>query len=110
MRAIACTSTLSINEEVIVLDSTIGEGVSFAFRETATLHIENSTITHIDENLFALNWTVEGQTLQFNTRMEHNGNLVLVFEREVIPEPSTATLSLLALAGLLMRRRRAPIS
>ncbi len=191
-------TTLNINEDNVVQGTTIGEGVRFGFRETATLLIEDSTITHMDDNLFIqivrqgvelqelltvrdstlqiqsgditqsqlslpdrsldlysvdgvallldeatiegelivelmglkiadfedanygieitgltygttedlsqLVWTVEGVALEFNARLNNGGNLVLVYDR--IPEPSSATLSLLALTGLLLRRRR----
>ncbi len=193
-------TNFNVNDENIVQNSTIGEGVRFGFRETGSLTIENSTITHMDDNLFVqvvrnenielrdillvrnstlqiqsesishtlvslpdltlnlysvdgvsllldeatiegeliielmglelssfenssygievmglpigsthdlsqLSWRVQGEELEFNSLMSNAGNIVLVYEH-VVPEPSTVSLSLLALASMLARRRR----
>ncbi len=39
-------------------------------------------------------------------KIYHDGHGIYLFDKTYVPEPSTATLSLLALAGLLARRRR----
>ncbi len=192
-------SSLYLVDENIILNSTIGANVSFELDDSASLIIENSVISHMNENLLTqvegsilsindmvtvkdstlqiendkittsqatldgdafnlysvegvallldeatiegelivdlmglsigdfqgvsygieilglssgttmdlsqLRWQVEGADLEFNARYDSSGNLVLVYE-SAIPEPSTATLSLLALTALLGCRRR----
>ncbi len=193
-------STIQISEENKLVNSTVGENVSFALGESAILIMENSTISRMQESTFnqvvrnnltlkdmvyvknstlqvqndqitegqatlngdamnlyrvegvallldeatiegrlivelmglelssfedidygieiaglssattmdlsQLSWQVQGVALEFNARYDNSGNLVLVYDRDLIPEPSTATLSLLALTALLARRRR----
>jgi hypothetical protein len=59
-----------------------------------------------------LSWTAADLTAQTETLASYNGNmnsnadLTSVVNTVMIPEPATATLSLLALAGLAARRRR----
>ncbi|MBE6418011.1 MAG: PEP-CTERM sorting domain-containing protein [Akkermansiaceae bacterium] len=48
----------------------------------------------------------DGTTTKTGT-IEVNGGAIKVTNSQTIPEPATATLSLLALAGLAARRRRA---
>jgi hypothetical protein len=58
-----------------------------------------------------LSWTtaegIQTETLaSYNGNMNGNAALTYVVNTVMIPEPATATLSLLALAGLAARRRR----
>lgn len=63
--------------------------------------------------VYAPNWSAdyvtlntEGVNATFDDLKWENNQLVLYVESENVPEPTTATLSLLALAGLAARRRR----
>ena len=62
----------------------------------ATLHLAGQDITDMLSNAA---YRYEGSTLVFSGTVTNNGTLT-------VPEPTTATLSLLALAGLCARRRR----
>ncbi|MBR5895754.1 MAG: PEP-CTERM sorting domain-containing protein [Akkermansia sp.] len=64
-------------------------------------------------NVYAPYWNAdyvtlntEGVNATFDDLKWENNQLVLYVESENVPEPTTATLSLLALAGLAARRRR----
>lgn len=61
---------------------------------------DNVTVTYVDANGNALNY--------YGVQKDSDGKLVISSTSDdVVPEPTTTTLSLLALAGLAARRRRA---
>ena len=63
-----------------------------------------------DSQLSSMNWNTEGITVnglsEGDTFVWNEDGTALYLSHQSIPEPTTATLSLLALAGLAARRRR----
>lgn len=56
--------------------------------------------------VFAAKDYLQGDYVFETTALVYDGNVGVVYLVEAVPEPTTATLSLLALAGLCARRRR----
>jgi hypothetical protein len=57
-------------------------------------------------HVFAAADYLKGDYVYETTALVYDGNVGCVYMVEAIPEPTTTTLSLLALAGLCARRRR----
>ncbi|MBE6415646.1 MAG: hypothetical protein E7032_03840 [Akkermansiaceae bacterium] len=125
--------TLGGSEDALTL--TIGRGRVYNTLNTATGIGANTTMTYQDSVAFTttiqkgveytlsvtgasaampptLSWTdaelgTQSETLaSYNGNMNGNADIVYAVNTEMIPEPATATLSLLALAGLAARRRK----
>lgn len=83
-------------------------------QESAYIYISDASegfyIACLDEEITSeqYSYTVTDVYLEGDT--EHEAGYYLYFEKVVIPEPSTATLSLLALTAMLARRRRKVVS
>ncbi len=86
----AALSDLLANTAIIITGD--ADGLS-----AATLHLAGKDITSL---LSDADYVIEGNTLVFRGTVTNDGSLT-------VPEPTTATLSLVALAALAMRRRRA---
>ncbi len=121
------------SESTTPLTINIEQGSTIKMEDVA-LNIGSGVIFNVDlvgdskldegEALFTIDYGnldsayVEEQLNQTSTTLSHNGNVVTTIEPGSlninadgsaslqVPEPTTATLSLLALAGLAMRRRR----
>ncbi len=67
-------------------------------------------LTLNESELSAMNWDTDGLTVKGLTAGDslvwNDSGTALYLNHQLIPEPATATLSLLALAGLVVRRRR----
>ena len=90
-------------------------GVAFSFTLAtgdATFLSELDTVLSIEENLADFSITVndailrEGDGELKNLKVTVEGDALVISGTAIIPEPTTATLSLLALAALAARRRR----
>ena len=103
------TFTLSVGIETktlgVTFDSSVVDGDSVANYRTGLINGQQS-FTYINDNnvstsdgFASLLWTNNGSEKFHNIKVSKLDN-------NVIPEPATATLSLLALAGLAARRRR----
>ncbi len=117
---LASTGTLALSGEIIFTQAgssldidgdniSLGEGFSISIYENA-LFGDGITLTglaglegDIDINILDANGNIiEAPDFTTSFTVDSNGNYTL----NIIPEPTTATLSLLALAGLMARRRR----
>ena len=87
---------------------TLAEGLTFKTADDYTLFNvtgENNTLTMVGlDSWSGSNYLIEG--VEYSTALLQDGNSLKLSFNKVIPEPTTATLSLLALAGLAARRRR----
>ena len=107
------TLTLSEGETLNVRDLTLGNGVDIIIelsKETfASLENQEFDIFTVEEgniDLSSVNFVfTDGKDLKGGT-ISAEGGTISVTNTKAIPEPATATLSLLALAGLAVRRRR----
>ncbi len=107
------TLTLIGNEPVEVKSLTLGSGVdiviSLSEEDFASLDgkvFELFSVTEGEVDLSAVNFTfTDGDQYKSGT-ISATGGSISVSNSHVLPEPTTATLSLLALAALAARRRR----
>ena len=87
---------------------TLAEGLTFKTADDYTLFNvtgENNTLTMEGlDSWSGSNYLING--VEYSTALLQDGNSLKLSFNKVIPEPTTATLSLLALAGLAARRRR----
>ena len=88
---------------------TLADGLTFTTADDYTLfNVTGANNTLTIEGLDSWsgsNYLIDG--VEYSTALLQDGNsLKLTFKTQTIPEPTTATLSLLALAGLAARRRR----
>lgn len=109
------TLTISGNQALEVSTLSVGSGVSFVV-ELSDEVFEN--LDHSEINLFNVSGGDEidlsgvqftftnGEAMKTGTITAGGGGTITVTNSYLVPEPTTATLSLLALAGLAMRRRR----
>ncbi len=86
----------------VTFATSIQKGVEYTLSVTGASGAMTPTLSWTDAELGA---QVETQT-SYNGNMNGNAALTYVVNTEYIPEPATATLSLLALCGLAARRRR----
>ncbi len=90
---------------------TDAEAQSFAGGVQAIILTGITSLDNIDGNV-DINFKNEAGDIVFTgmnidpVSLDSTGNMIVNFTAEYIPEPSTASLSLLALAGFLARRRR----
>jgi len=81
----------------VTFTTTIQKGVTYTLSVTGASQAMTPTLT----------WDGGSETLTaYNGNMNGNADLTKALNSGTIPEPTTATLSLLALAGLAARRRR----
>ena len=87
----------SAADDKVTFATTIERGVEYTLSVTGGNQAMTPTLT----------WAGGSETLaSYKGNMNGNADLTYVVNTEYIPEPATATLSLLALAGLAARRRR----
>lgn len=108
-------SAVNLDEALIVTTGTIKMCYnSITLNLSALDSLEAGRYILIDANgVYAPNWNAENVTLNtegfdatFDDLKWEDNKLVLYVKGDNVPEPTTATLSLLALAGLAARRRR----
>ena len=86
----------------VAFTTTIQKGVEYTLSVTGATGAMTPTLSWTDAEL-----ATQSETLaSYNGNMNSNADIVYAVNTEMIPEPATATLSLLALAGLAARRRR----
>ena len=107
------TLTLSGAEPLSVKSLTIGEGVDLIISLNADefVSLEDSVfeLFSVEEggvDLSSVNFTFTDGVQYKSGTVSSNGGSITITNSYTVPEPTTATLSLLALAGLAMRRRR----
>lgn len=81
-------------------------GTAITKGQTTTITANNLTLGGTDKIMLAMRNGAGGWAQEFVISEFTNKAVVLAQSNPVIPEPATATLSLLALAGLAARRRR----
>ena len=91
-------NTTMTYQDSVTFETAIEKGVTYTLSVTGATGAMTPTLT----------WGVDGvETLKsYNGNMNGNAAITYAVNTEYIPEPATATLSLLALAGLAARRRR----
>ena len=98
---IGANTTMAFQDSV-TFEATIVKGVEYTLSVTGGNQAMTPTLTWTDAEL-----GVQTETLaSYKGNMNGKAALTYVVNTEMIPEPATATLSLLALAGLAARRRR----
>ena len=89
-------------QDSVAFTTTIQKGVEYTLSVTGASAAMPPTLSWTDAEL-----GTQSETLaSYNGNMNGNADIVYAVNTEMIPEPATATLSLLALAGLAARRRR----
>ncbi len=86
----------------VTFATTIQKGVQYTLSVTGGDQAMTPTLSWTDAELGAQTETLAS----YKGNMNGNATLVYAVNEQVIPEPATATLSLLALCGLAARRRR----
>ena len=86
----------------VTFTTTIQKGVEYTLSVTGGDQAMTPTLSWTDAELVTQTETLAS----YKGNMNSNADLVYAVNTEMIPEPATATLSLLALAGLAARRRR----
>ena len=99
---IGANTTVSYQDKV-TFDTTIAKGVEYTLSVAGATGAMTPTLSWVDAEGIAQSLTAASYNGNMNG---HNANMVSAVNTELIPEPATATLSLLALAGLAARRRR----
>ena len=89
-------------EDSVTFATTITKGVAYTLSVTGGDQSMTPTLSWVDAEGITQSLTANS----YNGNMNGNAALTYVVNTEYIPEPATATLSLLALAGLAARRRR----
>ena len=98
---IGVNTTVSYQDNV-TFNTTIQKGVTYTLSVTGGDQTMTPTLSWTDAELGAQTVTAAS----YNGNMNGQATIVYAVNKEMIPEPATATLSLLALAGLAARRRR----
>ena len=98
---IGANTTMAFQDSV-TFDTTIAKGVEYTLSVAGATGAMTPTLSWVDAEGIAQSLTANS----YNGNMNGNATLVYAVNTELIPEPATATLSLLALAGLAARRRR----
>ena len=106
--------TLNAGDTLKVKDLTIGNGVEIiiTLSNEAFMALDNSefklfTVEDGDVDLSAVSFTfTDGKQTKSGTVSANGGSISVTDTQLVVPEPTTAVLSLLALCGLAARRRR----
>ena len=99
---IGANTTVSYQDSV-TFETTIAKGVEYTLSVTGGDQSMTPTLSWVDAEGMAQSLTAGAYNGNMNG---NNANMVSVVNTVLIPEPATATLSLLALAGLAARRRR----
>lgn len=86
----------------VTFATTIQKGVEYTLSVTGATGAMTPTLSWTDAELGAKTETLAS----YNGNMNGNAALTYAVNTQIIPEPATATLSLLALCGLAARRRR----
>ena len=99
---ISANTTVSYQDNV-TFETTIAKGVEYTLSVAGATGAMTPTLSWVDAEGIAQSLTAAS----YNGNMNGNqSNMVSAVNTVLIPEPATATLSLLALAGLAARRRR----
>ena len=98
---IGANTTFSYQDKV-TFDTTIAKGVEYTLSVAGATSAMTPTLSWVDAEGIAQSLTASS----YKGNMNGNAALTYAVNTEYIPEPATATLSLLALAGLAARRRR----
>lgn len=97
----AAVVRLYLSEEAIEQSKTLGDDFSLELvNSTAAGETESYVLSNIE--IYDM-YGEEVEDIAFSGTVDENGNIII---NTVIPEPATATLSLLALAAMVARRRR----
>lgn len=97
----AAVVRLYLSEEAIEQSKTLGDDFSLELvNSTATAETESYVLSNIE--IYDI-YGEEVEDIAFSGTVDENGNIII---NTVVPEPATATLSLLALAAMVARRRR----
>ena len=99
---IGANTTVSYQDKV-TFETTIAKGVEYTLSVAGATGAMTPTLSWVDADGATQTLTAGSYNGNMNG---HNANMVSAVNTELIPEPATATLSLLALAGLAARRRR----
>ena len=99
---IDANTTVSYQDKV-TFDTTIAKGVTYTLSVAGATGAMTPTLSWVDADGTEQTLTADSYNGNMNG---HQNNMVSAVNTEFIPEPATATLSLLALAGLAARRRR----
>ena len=99
---IGANTTVSYQDNV-TFETTIAKGVEYTLSVAGATGAMTPTLSWVDADGATQTLTAGSYNGNMNG---HNANMVSAVNTELIPEPATATLSLLALAGLAARRRR----
>lgn len=113
---LAMGSTLTLQEGVLLGDSTLARVQSLSVGESTTLfsgvdgltlgNTEYTTISTEDSILASPYFSNLSNNYVLSYTGTENGSLNITMMSAAVPEPTTTTLSLLALSALAMRRRR----
>ena len=90
-------------QDKVTFETTIAKGVEYTLSVAGATGAMTPTLSWVDAEGIAQSLTAASYNGNMNG---HQTNMVTAVNTEYIPEPATATLSLLALAGLAARRRR----